>query len=190
MTLKSYKLGDGIVQTRQEVERRVPAFPQDGSHPLVAEHVAGRSGGLRSGDLRKLFRVRTHRRLFDIRLHDDTSVQVGIDRTTITTDGPVKKPAPGRMTFVELEIELKQGREESLRQLAAETQQRFGLLAGPSQQVRTRDCRPRACRPRGILDRCCRRARRSCRRRENGSPRRPIRPSTWPMAACSSNSRR
>ena len=43
--------------------------------------------------------------------------------------GRVKKPAPGRMAFVELEIELTEGGEESLRQLAAETQQRFGLLA-------------------------------------------------------------
>ena len=129
MTLKSGKLRDGIVQKRQEIERPVPAFPQDGSHPLVADHVADRSDGLRSGDLRKLFRVRTHRRLFDIRLSDDASVQLGIDQTTITTDGPVKKPAPDHMTFVELEIELKEGQEESLRQLAAETQQRFGLLA-------------------------------------------------------------
>ena len=129
MTLKSYKLADGIVQRRQEIERRVPAFPRDGSHPLVVDHVADQSGGLRSGDLRKLFRVQTHRRLFDIRLSDDTLVELGIDETTITTDGPVKKPALGRMTFVELEIELKEGREESLRQLAAETQQRFGLLA-------------------------------------------------------------
>ena len=129
MTLKSRELRDGIVQKRREVERRVPAFPQDGSHPLVAEHVVDRSGGLRSGDLRELFRVRTHRRLFDIRLPDDALVELGIDRTTITTDGPVKKPAPGRMTFVELEIELKEGHEESLRRMAAETQQRFGLLA-------------------------------------------------------------
>lgn len=129
MTLKSYQLRDGIVQKRQEIQRRVAAFPHDGSHPLVADHVAGRSGGLRLRDLRRLFRVQTHRRLFDIRLSDDALVQLGIDQTTITTDGPVKKPAPGRMTFVELEIELKEGREESLRQLAAETQQRFGLLA-------------------------------------------------------------
>ena len=129
MTLKSYKLRDGIVQKRQEVERRVPAFPQDDSHPLVAEHVVDQSDGLRSRDLRELFRVQTHRRLFDIRLSDDALVQLGIDQTTITTDGPVKKPAPGRMTFVELEIELKEGQEESLRQLAAETQQRFGFLA-------------------------------------------------------------
>ena len=129
MTLKSRKLRDGIVQRRHEVERRVPAFPRDGSHPLVAEHVADRSGGLRSGDLRVLFRVRTHRRLFDIRLPDGALVQLGIDRTTITTDGPVKRLAPGRMTFVELEVELKEGREESLRQLAAELQQRSGLLA-------------------------------------------------------------
>ena len=128
MTLKSYKLRDGIVQKRQEVERRVLAFPQDGSHPLVAEHVADQSDGLRSRDLRELFRVQTHRRLFDIRLSDDALVQLGIDQTTITTDGPVKKPAPGHMTFVELEIELKEGQEESLRQLAAETQQRFGFL--------------------------------------------------------------
>ena len=128
MTLKSYKLRDGIVQKRQEVERRVLAFPQDGSHPLVAEHVADQCDGLRSRDLRKLFRVQTHRRLFDIRLSDDALVQLGIDQTTITTDGPVKKPAPGRMTFVELEIELKEGQEESLRQLAVETQQRFGFL--------------------------------------------------------------
>ena len=129
MTLKSNRLRDGIVQKRQEVKRRVTAFPQDGTHPLVAGHVADRCGGLRSGDLRKLFRVQTRRRLFDIRLPDDTLVQLGIDQTTITTDGPVKKPAPGRMAFVELEVELKEGREESLRQLAAKTQQRFGLLA-------------------------------------------------------------
>ena len=129
MTLKSYKLRDGIVQKRREVERRVLAFPQDGSHPLVAEHVADQCGGLRSRDLRELFRVKTHRRLFDIRLPDDALVQLGIDQTTITTDGPVKKPAPGHMAFVELEMELKEGREESLRQLAAETQQRFGFLA-------------------------------------------------------------
>ena len=128
MTLKSYKLRDGLVQKRQEVERRVLAFPQDGSHPLVAEHVADQSDGLQSRDLRELFRVQTRRRLFDIRLSDDTLVQLGIDQTTITTDGPVKKPAPGHMTFVELEIELKKGQEESLRQLAAETQQRFGFL--------------------------------------------------------------
>ena len=129
MTLKSRELRDGLVQKRREVERRVPAFPQDGSHPLVAEHVADRSGGLGSGDLRELFRVRTHRRLFGIRLPDGALVQLGIDRTTITTDGPVKKLAPGRMTFVELEIEMKEGHEESLRQLAVELQQRFGLLA-------------------------------------------------------------
>ncbi|MYB43822.1 MAG: CHAD domain-containing protein [Acidimicrobiia bacterium] len=129
MMLKSCKLGDGIVQRRQEVERRVPEFPQDGGHPLVAEHFADRSGGLRSGDLQKLFRVRTHCRLFGIRLSDGALVEVGIDQTTITAVGPVKEPAPGRMTFVELEIELKEGEEESLRQLAAETQQRFGLLA-------------------------------------------------------------
>ena len=129
MVLKSYKLRDGIVQKRQEVERRVLAFPQDGSHPLVAGHVADRSDGLRSGDLRKLFRVQTHCRLFDIRLSDDALVQLGIDQTAITAVGPVKKPASGRMKFVELEMELKEGEEESLRQLAAETQQRFGLVA-------------------------------------------------------------
>ena len=129
MTLKSNRLGDGIVQRRQEIQRKLPAFPQDGSHPLVADHVAGRSGGLRSGDLRVLFRVRTHRRLFDIRLPDGALVELGIDRTTITTDGPVKKLAPGRMTFVELEMELKEGHEESLRELAAEIQKRFGFLA-------------------------------------------------------------
>lgn len=129
MTLKSRRLRDGLVQKREEVERRVPAFPQDGSHPLVAEHVADRSGGLRSGDLRELFRVRTRRRLFDIRLPDGASVELAIDRTTITTDRPVRKPAPGRMAFAELEIELKEGREESLRQLAGEIQQRPGVLA-------------------------------------------------------------
>ena len=129
MVLKSFGLGDGIVQRRQEIERRVLAFPQDGSHPLIAEHVGDRSGGLRSGDLRKLFRVRTHRRLFGIRMSDGALVEVGIDQTTITAVGPVKRPAPGRMAFVELEMELKEGGEESLRQLAVETQQRFGLLA-------------------------------------------------------------
>ena len=56
MTLKSFKLADGIVQRRQEVERRVLAFPRDGSHPLVADHVADRSGGLRSRNLQEFLR--------------------------------------------------------------------------------------------------------------------------------------
>ena len=137
MMLKSFRLGKGIVQRRREVERRVLTFPQDGSHPLVAELVADRSGGLRSGDLRRLFRVQTHRRLFDIRLPCDALVEVGIDRTIITAVCPVKKPAPGRMAFVEVEMELKEGEEESLRQLAAETQQRFRSSGGPAQQIRT-----------------------------------------------------
>ena len=64
-------MGDGIVQKRQEVERRVSAFPQDGSHPVVTVHVPHRSGGLRSGDPRRLFHVQPHHRLFDIRLPDD-----------------------------------------------------------------------------------------------------------------------
>ena len=129
MVLKSFRLGSGIVQRRREVERRVLAFPQDGGHPLVAEHVGDRAGGLWVGDLRRLFRVETHRRLFDIRLSGDVLVEVGIDQTVITAVGLVKKLAPGRMAFVELEMELKEGGEESLRQLAADTQERFGLLA-------------------------------------------------------------
>ena len=139
MMLKSYKLQDGIVQKRQEVERRVLAFPQKTtvtlwlpSMSLTNATVFGR------GDLRKLFRVQTHRRLFDIRLSDDALVQLGIDQTTITTDGPVKKPAPGHMTFVELEIELKEGQEESLRPTGRGNTATIRLSDRPSEQVRTR----------------------------------------------------
>ena len=134
--------------------------------------------------------MQTHRRLFDIRLSDGALVEVGIDQTMITAFGPVKKPAPGRMTFVELEIELKEGEEESLRQLAAETQQRFGLLAARLSKfergLQTAGLSPPRASRGGVAGeharswRCC----------GNGRPHRPIRPSTWPMAACSSSSRR
>ena len=178
------------MQRRREVERRVLAFPQDDSHLLVAEHFAGRSQGLRSGDLRKLFRVRTHRRLFDIGLLDGALVEVGIYQTVITAVGPVKKPAPSRMKFVELEIELREGDEESLRQLAAETQQRFGLLAARLSKfergLQTAGLSPPRASRRGIAGEHPVRGDVA----GTGAPPRPIRPSIWLTAACSSSSRR
>ena len=82
MTLKSFGLRDGIVQRRQEIELRRSRRSRRTAVTLWStEHFAGRSGGVRSGDLRELFRVQTHRRLYDIRLSDDdASVQLGIDR--------------------------------------------------------------------------------------------------------------
>ncbi len=128
LTLKSIDPGNDVVQKRLEVEQQVVAFPEDNSHSFLTGRFAEQLNGLRSRDLRELFRVHNYRRLFNIRISDGALIEIAIDQATITTRVPVSKLAPGRMAFVELEMELKDGREESLRQLATTIQQQFGLL--------------------------------------------------------------
>lgn len=129
LTLKSTELADDIVHRRLEVEQQVDEFPGGSGHSLPAGPVAWRLNRLDLRDLWELFRIHNYRRLFDIRLPDGSQIEMAIDQATVTTKLPARKAAPGRMTFVELELELKSGREESLLQLATTLQRRFNLLS-------------------------------------------------------------
>ena len=128
LTLKSIQPSDDLVRKRVEVKQQVVAFPEESTTAPLAGRFAEQLEGLQLRDLQELFRVHNTRRLFNIRNPDGAMIEIAIDRATVTTEGPVGKPAPGRLVFVELELELKEGREESLRQLAATIEQRFGLL--------------------------------------------------------------
>jgi len=128
LTLKSIGLSGDVTHTRHEVEQAVAAFPDNGRmvpHGPVAQQL----NSVRPGDLRELFRVHNTRRLFTIRTDQGALIEVALDQATITAAGQVGKLAPGRMAFVEIEMELKEGPAESLRHLAQAVAQRPGLLA-------------------------------------------------------------
>ena len=121
-------MGNGAVHKRLEVEEQVAVFPGRNGHSRLAGRVAEQLNGHGSGELRELFRVHNYRRLFNIRVPDGSLVQIAVDQATITTKLPVSKLAPGRMSFLEVELELEDGREESLLHLATTLERRFGLL--------------------------------------------------------------
>ena len=128
LALKSIEPDNDSLHRRQLVEQQVAEFPERNGSPLLAGPVAEQLGGLVSPDLRELFRVRSNLRILNIKMPDDSSIRIAIDQATITTGLPVGKPEPGRMAFIEVELVLRDGREESLLRLATTLQQRFGLL--------------------------------------------------------------
>ena len=128
LALKSIEPDNDSLHRRQLVEQQVAEFPERNGSPLLAGPVAEQLGGLVLPDLRELFRVRSNLRILNIKMPDDSSIRIAIDQATITTRLPVGKPAPGRMAFIEVELVLRDGREESLLRLATTLQQRFGLL--------------------------------------------------------------
>ena len=80
-------------------------------------------------DLRELFRVHNNRRHFDIRTPDESLIRVAIDEAShLDQTSLMEKPTSGGTAFMELELELVEGREESLLQVAKTMQKRFGLL--------------------------------------------------------------
>lgn len=129
LILKSIGLGGGVAHKRMEFEQRVVAFPEDRDSSLPPGAVTAQLNAVGSGDMRELFRVRNCRRLLTIRTHDGALIELAIDHATIATRLSVSKSAPNGMSFVELELELKEGPEEALLQLATTLQQRFDLLA-------------------------------------------------------------
>ncbi len=127
LTLKSVEPIRDVVHRRREVEQRVAAFPES-DYPIPFGPVAEQLRRIRPGELGELFRVHNYRRLFNIRTPLGALVEIAIDQATITATDLVSETAPGRMPFVELEMELKEGPEESLRQLVDDMHQEFRLL--------------------------------------------------------------
>jgi inorganic triphosphatase YgiF len=125
--LKSVGLNGEVIHKREEVEQEVAAFPANGCR-VPPGPLAEALGHVRRAHLRELFRVRNHRRLFAVRNGEGATIELAIDRATITATIKPVKPAPGHLEFDELEIELKDGPEESLRQLANVIREQCGLL--------------------------------------------------------------
>ena len=116
LMLKSAEPSHDVVQRRREVEQKVIAFP-GGGEPIPFGPVTERVLSIWPGELRELFRICNYRRLFYLRASPGVLVEVAIDQATITAEDLGSEAAPGRMEFVELEMELREGPEESLRQL-------------------------------------------------------------------------
>jgi CHAD domain-containing protein len=125
--LKSVGLSGDTVQKREEVEQQTAAFPDIG-RPVPDGLLAQQLGPIRHEKLHELFQVRNHRRLFDVRTTAGARIEFAIDHATITAMLPPQKLAPGRIEFEELEMELKEGTEDSLRKLAEAIQRKFDLL--------------------------------------------------------------
>lgn len=125
--LKSIACGPGLVQIRQEVDQHVAAFPECGHH-LPDGSVARQLSGVGQDNLRELFTVQNRRRLYDLRTADGASIELAIDQVRITGSAPHPNDGPGHQDFNELELELKDGHADSLRNLAEMLQQRFGLM--------------------------------------------------------------
>jgi CHAD domain-containing protein len=120
-------LNGGAIQKREEVEQQIVAFPGNG-HRVPKGEIAQKLGAVRRKKLHELFQVRNHRSLFNVRTGQDALIEVAIDRATITATAPPKKPARGHLEFQELEIELKEGAEEVLQEVAETIRERCGLL--------------------------------------------------------------
>ncbi len=128
LALKSIDGGDDILHRRRELEQPVSSFPGDNGQAHPDGCVSDQLDDLDLTELRELFRVNNHRRQIDIRTPDESLVRAAIDQTTISTASPMEEPPPGCAAFIELELELVEGREESLLQLAKTVQKRYGLL--------------------------------------------------------------
>ena len=117
--LKAFSLGQGPVQVREEVEQRVLlANTRSGDLPSgpVRDQLAALVNGARADEL---FSIHNQRLLCTVVAPDDAArIALAIDQAhVIAEDAP--KGAPGVLDFTELELELEEGRRESLERLVA-----------------------------------------------------------------------
>lgn len=128
LTLKSIDGGRDVLHRRTELEQPGPASPEDLRHFVPDGEIADHLAGLELTDLRELFRVHNTRRIFDVRTPEETLVQAAVDQVRVSAPGPNEEPPTDSAAFMELELELVEGREESLLRLAKSVQKRFSLL--------------------------------------------------------------
>ena len=128
LTLKSIDGGREVLHRRLEVEQPGPESPENPGDIVPHGQIADHLDGLDLTDLRELFRVNNSRRIFEIRTADETLVQAAVDQVTVSALGPLEEPPTDGAAFMELELELVEGREESLLRLAKTMQKRFSLV--------------------------------------------------------------
>ena len=128
LTLKSIDGGKELLHRRVEVEQQGPASPENMSHYVPGGQIADQLAGLDLTDLRELFQVNNTRQIFDIQTQDETHVRAAVDQVTVSASRPKGEPPVNGAAFMELELELLEGEEESLLHLAKTMQKRFKLL--------------------------------------------------------------
>ena len=128
LTLKSIDGGRDLLHRRQEVEQPGPESPDNLGHSIPDGLISDYLVDFNLTHLRELFRVYNSRRIFDIRTPDKTHVRASVDQVTVSATRPKGETPVDGAAFMELELELVEGREESLLQLAKTMQKRFGLL--------------------------------------------------------------
>lgn len=128
LTLKEFAPGQGPVFVRKEIEQEMPAPAPQRRYRLPPGPVQERLQEIDGGRKRELFRVRSRRRIYEAEAPDDdaTRIEIGLDRTRIRARKPGGSP-PGTMEFTELELELRSGQADIVRQLADVLRDKVGL---------------------------------------------------------------
>ena len=124
--LKSLAMAEGAIQKRDEVEQKVSRFPGNGNR-IGEGPVARELKKLGDEKLHELFRIQNCRRLFNIRTPQGAVIEVAMDHAKISSHHSTNAGA-GQLEFDEVELELKQGGEQALRELVGAIQELDGLL--------------------------------------------------------------
>ncbi len=127
LALKSVAMSEDAVHVREELEQEIANFPSNGDS-LPDGEVVRRLTPIDRTAVHELFQIHNRRRLFHIRTADGTLIELAIDRAEVEASVAAGNDGPRRMRFEELEMELKEGPEESFREAVEVVQQRFGLL--------------------------------------------------------------
>ena len=90
IALKSTGTTSGVVRRREEVEQDVSAFPTNGDR-IPPGPVAEQLATVRQDDLRELFRIENHRRLFHVRTSEGTLIEVALDHGDNSAHGFAKQ---------------------------------------------------------------------------------------------------
>lgn len=125
-TLKSMSLNGQDVHKRREETQEVSAFPASTAQLPPGPVADGLGDQLNGKAPVELFRVSNYRRLYLAR-SGDARLEIAVDEATITAERQ-SKLAPGQMRFHELEIELKQGSEDSLLEVAELIREQLDVL--------------------------------------------------------------
>jgi triphosphatase len=113
-----------LLQQREECEIAVETFPHPALPPPAP--LADRLDGT-TATLRELFRVVKLRRRYLAKLDKNGSIEVSFDQTLLHPPASTSNPAPGRLDFFELELELKQGSATALLEIAHKIQKDMHL---------------------------------------------------------------
>jgi len=133
LNLKACGTREGRVFVREEIEQALPDDCRSATRDLppgpVRKYLYSIAGTRQN---RRLFQVVSQRRVFAVTSpgNEPSQIELDLDRTKITAEKANDK-APGRFSFMELELELESGDAEAISKLAKLLAKKVGLT--PSQ---------------------------------------------------------